>query len=280
MLLLLLKAPVGGWIANRAGDVTYYLATEARHAVCQNMHYVLGPQVRPEKLQLVARRVFRNVALNYYDLVRAQHLSNDYVRSRVKFDQKTWQLIEQYRAEGRGIVIAALHFGALDIAGRILQMRGWQVPILVDKVGPPKLFNLMMSFRARNGWIMLPSGSVGTLMNLLRTLRKGGTVCILVDRFPKESGLPVSFFSEPAVLSPIPALLASLSQAVIIPTFCVRQKEKYVLYIETPITASGAGRRDVQVKALTEKLASICERYIKRYPEQWILLTPIWNRTS
>ena len=90
--------------------------------------------------------------------------------------------------------------------------------------------------------------------------------------------MKVNFFGEVTLLPVGAVSLALRTGAAIVPIFGVRQSNnRYSIYIEPPLSLSGNGNRSHSVRAGLEKLTAIMERYIRQYPEQWVVLEPVWG---
>jgi KDO2-lipid IV(A) lauroyltransferase len=75
------------------------------------------------------------------------------------------------------------------------------------------------------------------------------------------------------LLPPGPVKLALATGAPIVPVFCVRTPTGNVrLCVEPAIDVAG---KDVE-HALRE-IADVIGRYVRRYPEQWLMLQPAWR---
>ncbi len=280
---LVARLPVwlGRWLACRAGDLGYYLAARGRRAAISNMRHVLGPGASWGQVRRAAHKVFQNVALDYYDMLRVPDLSDEALRREVIFDEAGFGRIRPLINEGHSLIMLSAHYGAIDMAGRVLQAHGWKVALLADEVGGNRIFQFMRSVREKSGAEMLPhQEGIAMLRQLIGTLRAGRTVGVLADRNANvegNSGIRVPFFGEDMVMSSAVARLALRSKALIIPCFCYREGRKYIVQIEPPITPTTSDQPEHDVETLTRKVAAIYEKYIQRHPEQWLLLSPVWQ---
>ena len=280
---LVARLPVwlGRWIAFRAGDVAYYLATRARRAAISNMRHVLGPGAGWGEVRRAAHQVFQNVALDYYDMLRVSDLSDEDLRRDVIFDEAGFKEIRPLINDGHSLIMLSAHYGAIDMAGRILQAHGWKVALLADQVGGSRLFQFIRQVRERSGAEMLPhEEGAGMLRRVIQTLRAGRTVGVLADRnvsVEGNSGVQVSFFGHDTVMSSAVARLALRSKALIVPCFCYREGRKYIVQIEPPIAPTTSDQPEHDVATLTRTVAAVYEKYIQRHPEQWLLLSPVWQ---
>ena len=77
-----LPVAVGHWICDRCGDLIYALTPKYRRNVRSNLSHVTGLDERSREVGRMARRVFRNSARNFYDLVRVSRLRGGAPRRR------------------------------------------------------------------------------------------------------------------------------------------------------------------------------------------------------
>ncbi|MEJ2068433.1 MAG: acyltransferase, partial [Deltaproteobacteria bacterium] len=75
------------------------------------------------------------------------------------------------------------------------------------------------------------------------------------------------------------AVISLRTGAKMLPMFIVREKEsRYTLYIEDPIDYAPTGDREEDVKALTQLRTRVLERYVSKYPGQWLWLHSHWKK--
>lgn len=116
-----------------------------------------------------------------------------------------------------------------------------------------------------------------SLMPLARFLKEGGAVLFAIDQRARR-GIEVPFFGVPSPTFTAPVRFALSTNAVVVPMFIHREKwGKYVLSIEEPIELIGEkSERALYENLLT--LSSVLEKYVRRYPGQWLWLHQRWRR--
>jgi KDO2-lipid IV(A) lauroyltransferase len=115
-------------------------------------------------------------------------------------------------------------------------------------------------------------------MGLVRALRRGELVAIGSDRDITGSGTIVDFFGAPARIPDGAVRLALRTGASLLTCFAVRQPDNsVVLEVEPPLQLEVAGDFERDVLVNVRKVAARMERWIARYPGQWLVLYPIWK---
>ncbi len=107
-------------------------------------------------------------------------------------------------------------------------------------------------------------------------LSAGEIVCLLCDRDISGDGIEVEFFGERTTLPGGPALLALRSGAPLIPAAVYFRGRTCHAIAEEPVDVTRRGRLREDVTRVTQELAHIMERQIRRAPTQWHLLQPNW----
>jgi KDO2-lipid IV(A) lauroyltransferase len=102
---------------------------------------------------------------------------------------------------------------------------------------------------------------------------------MLVDRnttVEAHAGVRVPFFGQEIVMTTALARLALRTKAQVVPAFCYREGRKYIIRIHPPIAPETTGEPERDVETLMRKVAAIYEQHIRRHPDQWLLLSPVW----
>lgn len=280
-LLLLAQALLGWWptragywVADGVGTVVSWLALSYRRTACRNQARALGPGARPAQVRRSVGAVFRGAARNYFDLIHFRHLGAKELDARLRIHG--WDNLAQGLAAGRGVVIATAHLGNPELAIQGVARRGVPVTVLSEPLEPPVLFRTVTRWRQTQGLEFVPTGVAG-LKQALRRLQEGGVVPVACDRDLQGAGVWLPFLGEPARIPTGAAALALKTGAALLPAFCARTGSTGLdIFIEPPVETAGEGSFEERVLAATEALLRVMEGYVRRYPDQWYVLAPIW----
>jgi KDO2-lipid IV(A) lauroyltransferase len=137
--------------------------------------------------------------------------------------------------------------------------------------------DLVHEVRASPGVRFVPADLKG-VREALAHVRKGGVLAILADRDIMRNGPPVTFFGERARLPSGPIELALRTHAPVLPAFVLRASgDRYRVFIDPPLDFERTGNREADLAAGMRNLAATLEVGIRRAPEQWFPLQPIWS---
>src|SRR5690606_34291432 len=113
---------LGYWLCDLVGDLMFTFALGTRAAVMSNQRHVLGVEALQIEVEASSRRVFRHLARNYFDQFRLWRLTHDDLERLVTADGFSY--VEEALAKGKGLILVTAHFGAPEVVGQLLTVRG------------------------------------------------------------------------------------------------------------------------------------------------------------
>jgi KDO2-lipid IV(A) lauroyltransferase len=171
--------------------------------------------------------------------------------------------------KGRGLLGFSGHLGNWELLHLALGHHGLPSLAVVRPLDNPRLEKRLENLRGLGGnGIVARRGAVSSVLKLLR---EGRFVTMLIDQRSEDSGIPVSFLGRRAFAADALAVLALRTGAPIVPGFAVLEPDgswHVVIEPEVPVVASGDLHADIQ-RVMTDCTA-ILERWVRRYPEQWL----------
>lgn len=185
---------------------------------------------------------------------------------------------DEARVSGRGVLFFTGHFGSWEVFNLLPPAFGFDMNILVRRIDNPLVENYVDKMRTRFGSVTLDKTKSARTM--FRILRNGGLLGILADLNAQEKeGVFVDFFGVPASTTVSIAKLAVSTEAHVLPAFAVweESKQKYVVYLEPPIKYNAGDNSDDNIRDLTQKITATVEKYVRKYPEQWLWIHKRWN---
>jgi KDO2-lipid IV(A) lauroyltransferase len=188
-----------------------------------------------------------------------------------------WEHIQAARAAGRGIILVTGHLGHWELGGLLLAQRG--VPLTIVTLEEPStgLTRWRDEARRRAGikTIAVGPGREFAFVEMIKVLERGECVAMLVDRPYMGSGSPVTFFGRPVQFSSAPALLRQHTGAAVVPAFVVRHRYgRYLSFAEPAVEMTTEPDKRAALQLNTQRIASVFESIIRRYPDQWFNYVP------
>ena len=268
-----LPARLGYWFFARIGDLVF-LFSNRNSTYFQNLTRVLGDAATPRRLNAVARAGFQNLLKNYFDLLRGHALTRETITAQLA-ELHGFEHVENALKAGKGAIMGSAHFGAWDIIIHIAAVYlNVHIVLPVERIKPERLFQYVTQLRSTNGIEVVPLENAPRA--LIKALRAGEIAGLAYDRDMTQTGPVVNFLGAPAQMPDGAAQLALKYAAPILIGFSIRRPDnKCAVFIEPPIRLEKTGDLERDVRAGVQKIAEVMERYIAKYPEQWLMFQRI-----
>lgn len=257
------------WLAG----ILYQFYKPGRTTIQLNLRHILGPQASQAEIKRRARATFSYILYNYFDLFRLPALDRQAVEQLVAV--RGWEHVEAALAQGRGLVMASAHLGNIEVILYALLLRGLAITIPVERLEPPELFEYICALRMSHGLKLIPVD--GSLLDLIRTLKKGGVAGLAGDRDITGTGQVVNFFGYPAHLPDGHVRLALKTGAPLVVGFSRRNPDHtHEAYFLPAFKPPPDGTEEERLAAGMRFVISEMEKAISQHPEQWSVTVSIW----
>jgi KDO2-lipid IV(A) lauroyltransferase len=145
------------------------------------------------------------------------------------------------------------------------------------KVALPGVQRFWEEARGKRGNVYLPQNVPAT--ELLKVLKSGGCVTLAIDQnMPPKHGVRVPFFGREASTTFAPALLHLRTGAPIFPVFGGREPDgRYVVKALPELKFEKTGDFRADSEAITARLNSVLEDFIRSHPDQWLWMHRRWK---
>lgn len=280
----IIPLPVGYMIADRVGDLLYWRSREYRLNVIDNLRQVHRGDIGEMLLRRQARMVFRTSSRNFWDLLRVPHLNVERFYTNILLPVNDWSVIDNVRDAGKGGIIVTGHFGAFDVVGQTLYMRGYNPFTLTAPTVGEFVYTGVNYLRESHG-APLEDLSPSAIRRMMRVIRSGGLVGMVADRDYTDMGMSIPFFGRETTLPSGPVRLARATGAPIVPVFAVRgdddgREERYAFHILDPMHIGRTDDAEQDVVDGMLRLAAVYERHYSLNPEQWVMFQRVWPDES
>ena len=184
-----------------------------------------------------------------------------------------WDAVERAREGGRPIIVLTGHCGNWELLAAAIGCGGVPLNAVARQQDDPELASLLVRLRARFGVRTLSRGSSTAARDLLRTLRAGGAVGLLIDQDTRVDGVWVPFFGRDAYTPIGAAQIARRQRVAVVPSFAERLDDgRHLLRFLPPLALP-----DDPVAA-TALMTRTIEEQVRRRPEQWVWMHRRWRR--
>ncbi len=178
--------------------------------------------------------------------------------------------LEAARRENRPVILATGHFGNYDAVRAALIARGYPLGALYRPMANPWVNDHYVRAIGTIGQPLFERGRHG-MGQMLRHLKSGGMLGILPDQ-RMAAGVKLTFFGAEALTALSAAEMALKYNAMLIPTYAIRQPDglSFRIVIDAPIAHATA-------EGMTQALNDNLERLVREYPDQWFWIHRRWK---
>jgi KDO2-lipid IV(A) lauroyltransferase len=222
-----------------------------------------------------ARGVYRHFGSVLMDLLWLDAHARDEVLPLVETEGR--EHVEKALARGRGALLVTGHIGNWELHGLA---HGWlfgPIGVIARPLDNPALDERLCRLRARGGNTVISKRKA--LATVLRLLREGRAVAVLIDQNVQEKdGIFVRYFDRPAATTTVAAALAVKTGCALVPTHTVLGADgRYRLLYQPELEWERSGDRGADTAALTQRLTSAIEAWVRATPEQWLWMHRRWK---
>ena len=262
-------------IADRAGDIWIRFTPVYRANVIANIGQVMGAETTWPELEIKARRIFRQSARNFGELLRLRHLTPAQLISLVPISAEDLAIMRAAHERGQGVIIATAHMGPFDLLGHAVAAQGAPMTVITGRTTSRFLFDAVRHLRHAHDMSMVEPAP-GGVRRVIRALRQGEVAGFVVDYDFFQNGSPMTFFGRETTLPPGAIRIARDTGALIMPMFPFRGRDGYELTVGKPFEVAKTRDIDADVAAGMEVLKARLEEGIGAHPDQWVLFQRAW----
>ena len=282
LLLGILPESVGRSIGWCLGSMLWVLGFR-RTVLRENLMRVF-PERSVAELRVIERKNYVHYGHLLVEFFRSFAGFRKYLHERCTIEggEHIYKALEQ----GKGVFVMTAHLGNWELLashGSVVM----DVPItMVTKPLRPSWFHKMVEEgRASLGTRMAYEPQ--TMRRIMRALRDKEIVGFAVDQFTGAPvGARVPFFGVPVGSTTALAVLAARTNAPIVPGFAVRKPSGgFTVFFDEPLpllaasdSAESEGNAlEQDILARTAQQMAYLEKWIQRYPEQWMWIHRRWK---
>lgn len=259
------------------GRVIYFFDSKHRNIAYANIKTALGNKITPSELNNYLKDFYRSFGQTLIEFFIFPLVDKKYLDKYITFEGL--DNIAAGFKRGKGVILSVVHEGSWEVSNIISANLGYPFSIVVrDQQKYSRLNNLLNLYRSQKGTKLIETKN--QTKKIIETLKKNEAIAMTVDQGGKSGSL-VKFFGRNASMSTGAVRLALKLGATIIPVFSTRAKGPYIKFIiERPFEIKETGDREKDVDENLQRLISIFEKYIEKYPKEYLWTYKIWKYTN
>ena len=258
-------------LGNITGLGTWLVLGNYRRLALRNLEIAFGQEKSKRELRRLLRHHFQRLGANLFCSLKIAVMPLDQLAKTV--DIENLDAVHRHLRLGRPVVLVLSHLGNWELISQILpRFIGYvRNGTIYQKLGNRFIDEHVRKLRGRAGVEMFDRKE--GFQKAIELLRGGGAIGILSDQHAGDQGLWTPFFGRLGSTSPLPALLAKRTGAVLIPmALYTNGVARWQLTVEPALETRGES-----VESLTAKANEIIAHQIRRAPEDWFWVHNRWK---
>jgi KDO2-lipid IV(A) lauroyltransferase len=257
------------------GRIAWYFAPESRRLTLKHLTMAFGKEKSPEEIKELSHRVFEYLGKNGGDILRATKVDN--LQQLEEFLVVSgYENFVAANQKGKGVIFLTCHLGAFDLQVSTMALKGLNPNIIGTPLKDERLNELLWDYRNKYGAVAIERGR--ETFRMIKVLKSGGSVALLIDQDTKVKSRFVDFFGIPAATPVGATVLAMKTGAAVVPTYVYLAEDwKQHMQILPEIKLTVTGDDEADMVSNTQLLSNFIEDTIRRHPEQWVWMHERWK---
>jgi KDO2-lipid IV(A) lauroyltransferase len=264
------------FLARRLGDLMYGALRSRARLARENLAHALQRDPEDPQLYRLARSSFRHFATVTFELL----LLNRVMKRKSAHDLvqiEGQEHLHLLREQGKGAILVTAHLGNWEILGTLAPQVGYPVVSVGRHIKNRVMDAALTRLRSRFGQRIVDKD--GATLPVVREIKRGGLVAMLMDIHAGRRGMRVDFFGRPASTFVTAAQLARRLKVPCVPTLSWRRGPLQILVrVGPPILPDPELDEEEDVYRMTRTFHQLLERTILEHPDQWLWFHRRWKK--
>ncbi len=261
-----------GWVLARIGyHLVRYRVAEARRRIRE-----VFPDLPRRKVNRIAWLSFRNLIFMGVEDIRLPWITDRWIITVVECDQaftRGRELVRQYH----GAILALPHMGNWDLAAAVSEKRGLPMLVVARSQKNPLVNAYLNRRRSWMGSGVIDRDDPALLKKVLKGLKGGKVLSILIDLRASSAGLEVNYLGHPARIAGGMALLSRQARVPILPVVLVRRGwARHYWTVYDPILPDPSLDKREDWQRMTQQVLDIFTEAVRKTPDQYFWYNKRW----
>jgi len=274
-LLMMLPRKVRKGFFISLGYFAYLISRRYKKVVRDNLVFIYGDKADEKFIKEVTKYSFKTLLLNFLYTMEGRYYTIDEMAKRVKFENE--EVVRRVQKEGRPIVFITSHYGAWELGGTMLSALIEPVMIVYKNMNNKYFQDYLLSSRKK--WRMKYVERKGATRAILKQLRSGGAIALLIDtNVNKKDSINVEFLGKPTGQIKTTAYFARKFNAAIIPLLIhTKDNENYTVKFYDEIVPPKTDDEEKDLKVSVQMQTDWLSKEILKEPKPWFWLHRRWK---
>ncbi len=271
-VLALLPLVAVWYLGRMLGSVVHLLAGKYRRLAMSNLRIAFGREKSETERRAIAREHFKSLFANFLCGLKIPLMKEEDLLRHVR-SEGIERVQAAYDDGKRPILNLVLHASCWEILTQVpsAYVRGHKTGAVYQPLRNPFLNALVLRRREKLGYALFDrqQGFSGPI----KFLREAGQIGVLVDQHAGDHGLWCPFFDRLASTTPIAALMALRTNAVVMPMMVYDDGPARWRLVAAPAVTSS----EKTAEALTAAINVAVEQLIREQPASWFWVHNRWK---
>lgn len=259
---------------DRLGLFAFHVLRKEREKTLRHLRFAFGENSREAEIMSLAKSCFRALGRNAAEAMRLRRLLRDGLDRRVALVGR--EHLEAALAKGKGVICITGHIGCWELMAAFIAQR-YPLAVVGTALYDPRLDEILVKERNLAGYQNIPRHA-GAAREMLRWLKSGGVLGILIDQDTRVDGEFVDFFGHPAYTPVGPVIFAERTQAPLVPlAIWMNDDSSHTIEIRPEIALQQTGDARADRVVNVERCSKAVESFIRAHPEQWVWMHERWK---
>ena len=263
-------------LAGMIGEIAAIIDVHDRQLAESNLRRAYGQIWSEQKIELVAKECFVQIARNAADVIRSQHISPEDLADLV--DVEGMEYFDEAYAQGKGAIVITGHIGNFELSAAWMSaVKKVPVSVIGRKLYDERFDRLVVENRRRFGMEVIPSDA--SAKRVYSALKEGRVLGVLMDLdSSRVAGLFIPFFGTPAKTAAGPVVIGRHTESPVVPIAMFRtEDDRYLIKILQSFKFPKTDDKEADITNGLLKCNHALEELINYDPTQWIWFHNRWK---
>jgi KDO2-lipid IV(A) lauroyltransferase len=262
-------------VGNILGGLAYLIDARHRRIVKRNLQFV-HPEWPLDNINRISIKTFQSIGITVLEILQMTCFSKEDILQKVRIKGKE-NLLNTTKSP-KGVIMISAHIGNWEMCHLFLSTYLQKTQVVVAQNQPVFIERIINKLRTSTGNRII--SKKGAMIKLVRTLRKGKIIGLLIDQgTSRREGVDVTFFGRNTYATYAASLLAARYNCQVLPVYCIREHDaKLTVVVEPPLKLHKTDDVHSDLQTNTQIMTDSVEKIIRLYPEQWLWFHKRWKR--
>lgn len=262
--------------ANFVSFLAYRFAAKQKRIALESLSIAFGKEKTGLELEQITKDCFTFMAKSAVELMFLFDKPL-VLKKRVSLVGK--ENLDKALSNGCGVILVSAHFGNFPLLLGRLAVEGYVAGGIMKPMHDKRVEGIFLEKRKKFGVKTIYSQPRNACVNnTIQALRNNELIFIPIDQNFGTGGVFVDFFGRKAATAVGPIVFAQRTKAALLPCFIVRQPDDTHKIIFEPAVKLEEGKDARETILINiQKLTSIIEEYIRKYPAEWGWIHRRWK---